>query len=139
MMLDDCAELESWSEQPSGQLDLRAELGRELTRAWVACDATGTAPLLGYALGWWVVDELQLLSIATRPEARRRGVARRLLEALSAAARAAGGQRVSLEVARNNLAAVRLYESAGFAVFNVRKQYYRETGDDALEMELTLR
>ena len=138
MTLADCAELERWSEAVAGQPDLRAELGRELTWAWVACDPPGTDAPLGYALGWWVVDELQLLSIATHPQARRRGAARRLLEALSAAARAAGGQRVSLEVARSNVPAVRLYESSGFRVFNVRKRYYPETGDDALEMELTL-
>jgi len=138
MILADCAGLDSWAEEVPGQLDTRAELGRELTRAWVASEP-GTDQLLGFALGWWVVDELQLLAIATRPDARRRGVARRLLEALSAAARAAGGERVSLEVARNNVAAVRLYESSGYRVFNVRKHYYPETGDDALEMELRLR
>ena len=33
----------------------------------MACDTRGAEPLLGYALGWWVVDELQLLSLATRP------------------------------------------------------------------------
>ena len=139
MTLADCAGLDGWAEEVPGQLDARAELGRELTRAWVACEPPGSDQLLGFALGWWVVDELQLLAIATRPEARRRGVARRLLEALSAAARAAGGQRVSLEVARNNVAAVRLYESSGYRTFNVRKHYYRETGDEALEMELVLR
>jgi len=138
MILADCAGLDGWAEQVPGQLDARAELGRELTRAWVACEP-GTDQLLGFALGWWVVDELQLLAIATRPDARRRGVARQLLEVLSAAARAAGGERVSLEVARNNVAAVRLYESSGYRVFNVRKHYYRATGDDALEMELRLR
>jgi len=138
MTLADCAGLDGWSEEVPGQLDARAELGRELTRAWVACEP-GTEHVLGFALGWWVVDELQLLAIATRPDARRRGVARRLLDAVSVAARAAGGQRVSLEVARNNVAAVRLYESSGFCVFNVRKHYYRETREDALEMELTLR
>ena len=137
MTLADCAGLDGWSEEVAAGFDARAELGRELTRAWVACEPPATQ-VLGFALGWWVVDELQLLAIGTRPDARRRGVARRLLEVLSAAARAAGAQRVSLEVARNNVAAVRLYESAGFRVFNVRKQYYRETRQDALEMELVL-
>jgi ribosomal-protein-alanine N-acetyltransferase len=43
---------------------------------------------------------------------------------------------VTLEVARSNSAARALYESCGFATFNVRRGYYRASGDDALEMEL---
>jgi len=137
LTLLDCAQLEPLSSEAPGGLDLRAELGRELTRSWVACDAASDRPL-GYALAWWVVDELQLLGLATVPAARRRGVARRLLSELVTAARAAGARRVTLEVARGNTAARALYASAGFVEFNVRKAYYRATGDDALELELEL-
>lgn len=133
----DCAELEGLFSEVPGNLDPRTELGRELTRSWVACDAASDRPL-GYALAWWVVDELQLLALATLPAARRRGVARRLLSELVATARAAGAQRVTLEVARGNVAARALYASAGFVEFNVRKAYYRATGEDALELELEL-
>jgi [ribosomal protein S18]-alanine N-acetyltransferase len=133
LTLADCAVLERVFDDVPGNLDPRAELGRELTRSWVACDATGP---LGFALAWWVVDELELLAIATLPEARRRGVARRLLGELCDWARAAGAHRVTLEVARSNAAARQLYETAGFSEFNVRRGYYRATGDDALELEL---
>jgi ribosomal protein S18 acetylase RimI-like enzyme len=119
-------------------IDVRAELTRELTRAWVAADAAVGGQVLAYALGWWVVDELQVLAIETLPPARRRGVARALLAHVIAAARAAGGQRITLEVGRDNSAALRLYQGAGFCVFNVRRGYYRKTGEDALEMELGL-
>jgi ribosomal protein S18 acetylase RimI-like enzyme len=47
--------------------------------------------------------------------ARRRGVALRLLQAAGEAARAAGGIRVSLETARDNLAAQSLYRHAGWS------------------------
>src|SRR5690606_26593862 len=96
------------------------------------------APPLGYALGWWVIDELEILALGVLPAARRGGVGRRLLEHAIEAARASGGRRVLLEVARSNTAARQLYERAGFAVFNVRRGYYRASGDDALEMELRL-
>jgi ribosomal-protein-alanine N-acetyltransferase len=129
----DCDVLERVFSELPGTLDPRAELGRELTRSWVACDESGP---LGFALAWWVVDELELLAIATLPEARRRGIARRLLDELCARARSAGAPPVTLEVARGNSAGRALYETAGFATFNVRRGYYRVSGDDALEMEL---
>ena len=134
MTVEDCDALESLRAEPTLNVDPRVELAGHLTRAWVA-SAGANAPPLGYALGWWVVDELQLLALGVLPEARRRGVGRRLLEHLLEAVRAAGGRRVILEVGRGNGAARQLYESAGFRVFNVRPRYYRATGDDALEME----
>jgi len=136
MTLADCDALEPLAAE-LGSVDPRQELERDLTRAWVAHEPTTPLPL-GYALGWWVVDELQLLAIGTLPAARRRGVGRALLEHVIQAAARAGGRRISLEVARNNSAAVQLYESAGFRVFNVRRNYYAKTRQDALEMELEL-
>jgi GNAT superfamily N-acetyltransferase len=47
--------------------------------------------------------------------ARRRGVALRLLQAASEEARAAGGIRISLETARDNLTAQALYRHAGWS------------------------
>ena len=47
--------------------------------------------------------------------ARRRGVALRLLHAASEHAKAAGGIRVSLETARDNLGAQALYRHAGWS------------------------
>lgn len=132
----DCDALEPLAAE-LGSVEPRQELGRELTRAWVAHEPCSSAAL-GYALGWWVVDELQLLAVGTLPAARRRGVARALLGHVIQAATAAGGRRISLEVARSNVAAVLLYESAGFRVFNVRRNYYARTREDALEMELEL-
>ena len=137
MTLDDCDALESLRHEAALGIDPRAELGGPMTRAWVVCDAK-SGPALGYALCWWVVDELQILAFGVLPGARRRGVGRELLTQVLSAARAAGAARVTLEVGRHNLAAARLYAGAGFVVFNVRPQYYRKTREDALEMELSM-
>jgi ribosomal-protein-alanine N-acetyltransferase len=94
--------------------------------------------MLGFALAWLVVDELQLIWIGTRTEHRRRGVGRALLDQLIEDARALGGRRVLLEVSRDNTAAIGLYERKGFSLMRVRRGYYRKTGQDALEMELVL-
>jgi ribosomal-protein-alanine N-acetyltransferase len=134
MRPDDCDALEALRSEPGLTIDPRVELAGHLTRAWVASDGPDGPPL-GYALGWWVIDELELLALGVLPAARRRGVGRSLLEHVLAAARASGGRRVLLEVARGNSAARRLYEGAGFGVLDVRRGYYRATGDDALVME----
>lgn len=137
MTLEDCAVLEPLVAEIPGGIDPAHELGRELTRAWVISEDETSRPL-GFALGWWMLDELEIVALGVAPGARRRGLARVLLAHVLAEARAAGARRVLLEVAASNTAARRLYESAGFGVFNVRRGYYRKSGDDALELELTL-
>jgi [ribosomal protein S18]-alanine N-acetyltransferase len=137
MTLADCDALEPAKAELALGIDPRVELGRDLTRAWVACDPGSETPL-GYALGWWLIDELELVAVATVPAARRRGVARALLRHAISAATLAGALRVLLEVGHDNTAAIRLYEGAGFRVFNVRRNYYQKTQEDALEMELAL-
>lgn len=133
MRLADCGALEGLRSEAALGIAPESELSGHLTRAWVACAPTGDP--LGYLLGWWVVDELEVLALGVLSTARRTGVGRALLEHAIATTRAAGGHRVTLEVGRGNVAARRLYEAAGFCVFNVRTGYYRATGEDALEME----
>jgi ribosomal-protein-alanine N-acetyltransferase len=61
-----------------------------------------------------------------------------LLRALVAHARSARQRLVLLEVRRSNQAAIALYESEGFRTTNVRRGYYADTAEDALEMRITL-
>jgi len=55
-----------------------------------------------------------LYDLFVAPEARRHGVARRLMQAAVDEARAAGAAALSLQTARTNVAAQRLYESLGW-------------------------
>jgi ribosomal protein S18 acetylase RimI-like enzyme len=55
-----------------------------------------------------------LYDLFVAPAARRHGVARRLMEAAVGEARAAGAVAISLQTARTNRAAQRLYESLGW-------------------------
>ncbi len=70
-------------------------------------------------------DDLEVLTVAVVPEARRRGLGRRLLSATIAAGRELGARRLVLEVAVDNTAARALY--AGFALTPVGRRvgYYR--------------
>jgi ribosomal-protein-alanine N-acetyltransferase len=75
--------------------------------------------------------------IAVVPDARGHGLARELLAELLDRARDLGAERMLLEVAADNTAAIGLYESCGFDTISTRKAYYPD-GADALVMELTI-
>jgi [ribosomal protein S18]-alanine N-acetyltransferase len=118
-------------------VDLAAELSREVALPWLIRETLGGPPV-AFLLAWSVADELHLLELASHPERRRRGFARSLLNALMGYARAEHKRLVLLEVRRSNLAATSLYESFGFETTGVRRGYYSDTGEDALEMRITL-
>ncbi|MFO7561688.1 MAG: GNAT family N-acetyltransferase [Enhygromyxa sp.] len=92
---------------------------------------------LGFACAVVLVDACELRRIAVTPSARGRGLGRDLLVAVIAHARALGCDRVELEVAATNLAALALYRAAGFAEVGRRPRYYRDA--DAVLMTLPLR
>jgi ribosomal-protein-alanine N-acetyltransferase len=78
----------------------------------------------GFALSRGVLDEAELLLLATRPTLRRRGVAAALLRAMITQAQASGAIRVHLEVREGN-DAVKLYVASGFTKVGERRNYYR--------------
>ncbi len=84
-----------------------------------------------------VVDEMQILDLAVHPAWRGRGFARFLLRVALRRAAAAGARTALLEVRAGNHAALRLYESLGFAREGVRRQYYREPVEDAILLRRT--
>lgn len=77
--------------------------------------------LLAYFVGLLVQGDLDVISVATLPEFRRKGLGRRLVEAALADLRV---QRAFLEVRVSNTEAKRVYESVGFQVMGIRKKYY---------------
>jgi len=95
------------------------------------------AHVLAYAAISVVGDVADLERIATRHAMRGRGVARGLLTDLIGDARDLGAERMLLEVAADNSAAIGLYESFGFSTVSTRKAYYPD-GGDALVMELSI-
>src|SRR4051794_37787307 len=68
------------------QVDLEAELGREIALPWVL-RSPGSGQPLAFSLAWSVADELHLLDMASHPEHRRQGHARALLSELLSYAR----------------------------------------------------
>ncbi len=84
--------------------------------------ATGDANC--FALIRTVLDEAEVLTIATCPTKRRRGHARKTLQAGEQQAKAQGAETVFLEVAEDNDAAIKLYTSCGYAMIGRRPGYY---------------
>jgi ribosomal-protein-alanine N-acetyltransferase len=118
-------------------VDLEAELSREIALPWVIRE-TEAGPPIAFLLAWSVADELHLLELACHPAQRRRGFARNLLSALLVHAREQHKHLILLEVRQSNLIALALYESFGFETTGVRRGYYSDTGEDAVEMRITL-
>jgi ribosomal-protein-alanine N-acetyltransferase len=75
----------------------------------------------------------EILTLGVAPAWRRRGVARILLHDLIVRARSGGAQRLLLEVAADNTAAVALYTSFGFARQGIRRHYYRRAQGPAVD------
>jgi len=93
----------------------------------------------GFILLRVAADEAEILTLAVEPTARRIGVGSRLLDqALSRAARQ-GATRAFLEVAADNIAAQRLYASAGFSEVGRRSSYYARLGSPPIDALLLAR
>ena len=87
--------------------------------------------LSGYAVTMAAGDIVDLLRIGVRPEARRSGIASRLLEELLVGTE--GASRMLLEVSVSNAPALGFYVARQFSVIDVRPHYYRD-GSEALVM-----
>jgi [ribosomal protein S18]-alanine N-acetyltransferase len=90
--------------------------------------------IFGYICFWQAGDEIQLLNLAVRPDFRRQGVGRRLMQFLLQEAREKKGQQIILEVRPSNRKALDLYHSMGFKILHRRPAYYGPDGEDALVM-----
>lgn len=108
------------------------ELARSVARCRVARESRED-PVLAYAIWWSIADEQQLLTIASAPQARRRGLARALLLDMIAEGEANGVTECFLEVRAGNEPAIALYRSLGWQPQDTRAAYY-DDGEDALVM-----
>lgn len=96
-------------------------------------------PAAGYAVFRHGGGEAELLRLAVDPGERRRGVARRLVEAGLDRLRREDVEACHLEVRTDNEGAIALYQALGFEPTGRRRGYYRD-GADALVFSIpTLR
>ena len=83
-------------------------------------------------------EQADIITLAVLPACRRRGIANTLVKKALSHLSELGAKGIFLDVEDGNAAALRLYESFGFAVQRRRKLYYRQkdgTYTDALVMQ----
>jgi ribosomal-protein-alanine N-acetyltransferase len=83
----------------------------------------------GMILARIAADEMEVLTIAVVPPARRQGIGRKLLDTALAWAGSQGARAALLEVAVGNSAALALYQRVGFSPVGRRPRYYPDGGD----------
>jgi ribosomal-protein-alanine N-acetyltransferase len=106
----------------------------ELSREWARIDVVRDGQrIIAFCNYWLVTTELHILSIATHPDYRGKGIATQLLAHVLDKARETGCSLATLEVRRSNVPAIALYERAGFKTVHVRARYYQDD-EDALVM-----
>ncbi len=119
--------------QGSDYARLAKDLGGVLL---VAENAAGQ--VLGFAAAQRVADEAELQNLAVDPEHQRHGIGQGLLHAVHCRLRAAGTQRVYLEVRPSNESALALYRSSGYTIVGNRPDYYPAPPEDALVLSTSL-
>ena len=86
-----------------------------------------------FVLGRVTFDEAEVLTVATHPDARRRGLARAALVQFCETAEQAGAASVFLEVAADNDAARALYAGLHFTQAGQRRAYYQRSHGPAVD------
>lgn len=92
-----------------------------------------------FALGRVSCGEAELLTLATHPAARRRGLARARLDSFETLCLEAGAQQVFLEVAQDNHPAIHLYDNAGYALVGRRKRYYKRNSGSYVDAQMRVK
>jgi len=119
---------------PWPERSLRFEVSdNPAARCWVA-ELDGR--LVGMLILWMIVDEAHIATVATHPEFRRQGIAKKLLVEALQNVYADGARSALLEVRASNEAAQRMYREFGFEEVGRRKRYYKDNNEDAVLMTL---
>ncbi len=95
---------------------------------------TEDAQICGYVGLYQSFEEGEITNVAVDPAKRRCGIARQLLQALDAQAKARGIAKIFLEVRVSNQPAIALYEKQGYERIAMRPGFYSRPREDALVM-----
>ena len=119
-----------WSEN-----SIASELTSRLSYWLVAVE---DGQVLGYIGSQSVLGESDMMNVAVHPDHRRRGIAEKLVTALSHDLKERDNVCLTLEVRASNMPAIGLYEKLGFVQVGLRKNYYRNPREDALILRKAL-
>ena len=103
------------------------------SRCWVA---EFDGKIVGMSVVWLIVEEAHVATLATHPDFRRKGIAKRLLSHTLRHMIGEGAQSSFLEVRASNLPAQELYRKFGYEESGIRRRYYKDNDEDAILMTL---
>ena len=103
------------------------------SRCWVA-ELDGN--IVGMIVVWLIVDEAHVATLATHPNFRRRGIAKKLLSHALRHLIDDGARSSFLEVRESNHAAQEMYRKFGYEASGRRPRYYKDNDEDAILMNL---
>ncbi len=112
-----------------GEQELEGLLALPGTTALLAADKA-------FILYRMAVDEAEILTLATEPAERQKGLATALLKAAATRLRAEGAKSFFLEVATDNYPAQALYRKLGFKQAGRRRSYYDRQDGPAIDADI---
>ena len=130
MEIEDCSFTAPWSRKSYEEL-----WPQKAIDVWVAWQGD---ELVGYYLVQTAKFEQELHTFAVKPELRRRGIGRLMMDHMLEKARGRGVEYIYLQVRPSNQEAKELYKSFGFVGIGMRRNYYHDNSEDALVMGLKL-
>ena len=104
------------------------------SRCWVA-ESDGR--VVGMLVGWLIVDEIHIATIAVHPDFRKQGIGKKLLSFALQSARDEGAISSFLEVREGNIVALEMYRKFGYVEEGRRMGYYKDNGEDAILLSLS--
>ena len=109
------------------------DLVSELNNPWaIWITAMENDSLAGYLGIQYGPDGADIMSIATSPDFRGKGVAKKLLSHMESQLKDLHLKWITLEVRPSNASALALYASQGFGQVGRRPKYYQKPTEDAL-------
>jgi ribosomal-protein-alanine acetyltransferase len=127
-----CPEIAQWNAWDYVRVS-RGEMAGWVTEQYEVLSEIG-----GFLVARRIASDIEILNLAVRPEARRRGMGSELLREAFAWGKSLGVNSALLEVRETNLAALQFYARHGFKAVGRRKQYYVAPAEDALVLKTTL-
>ncbi|OJG65483.1 ribosomal-protein-alanine acetyltransferase [Enterococcus malodoratus] len=98
------------------------------------CIVTPKEEIAGFIGSRLIGNDTHITNIAVRTTFQNRGIGNLLIDEVEKFAIMNDCETLSLEVRLSNTDAQRLYRRLGFSARNIRKNYYTENNEDALDM-----
>lgn len=118
---------EPWSEE-----SIKSDIEHSERSFYIVAEIDGH--IVGYIGCWKIIDEGHITNVAVRPEFRRKHIAENLIKVMISVTEDEDISSWTLEVRETNEPAKSLYKKLGFMEAGKRKEYYKDTKEDAIIM-----